>query len=63
MTKAQALQKARDLYGKSGKVRVTQGKSHRGYKRYQIIRCGYYFNEVMGHGDTWEEAFAGVGIA
>jgi hypothetical protein len=46
-TRKRKLQKVKD---------TNQGESH--YYRFGVGKTGSMFTEILGHGDTWEEAFA-----
>lgn len=61
LTRQQAMERVRARFGPGGAVRITQGKSKRGYKRCQIIVKDSAFYRIVGSGDTWDDALREAG--
>lgn len=59
MTRINALNRARKLYGRAARVEVGKaGKSLGAYRVGYLIGIGFVMFSIKGHGDSWEAAFA-----
>jgi len=57
MNEREAFEEAKRRWGKEAHVRYSQGKLPEGTKPHAVSRwIGRKFH-VLGHGDSWEEAF------